>query len=132
MLRPMGVATAVGATGVTGAAGSGAATASALVDAATVVLDAGSGLKVFTLTTTGGVGATRKIGNISSPAIGHYYLRVTADAASRAITWDTGYIFGGNARPNLSGTSGAKDLFAIFYDGTNFWVGLAVADGRNA
>jgi hypothetical protein len=104
--------------------------AGVLTDAATVTVDL-QNAQFLTLTTTVGVGATRKIGNPINARIDWYYLDVTARAASGDdVTWDTNWEFSNGVAPHLTQTSGAKDLFAIFFNGSKFIVGIAAADHK--
>jgi hypothetical protein len=85
-----------------------------LTDAATVVVDASKG-QYMTLATTAAVGATRKIGNPTNTGVGTiYYLEITADAASRDVTWDTNYVFDNGVKQHLGGASAEVDLFSFY------------------
>jgi hypothetical protein len=109
----------------------GSQAATALTDAATVTVNCNNQHGLLTLTTTAGVGATRKIGNPTNAAIGWYYFQVTADAvALRDVTWDTNYIATSGSLPHMCGIASAIDLFVGFWNGSKMIVALAAADAR--
>lgn len=85
-----------------------------LTDAATVAVDF-SLSNNFSLLTTSGVGATRKLGNPTNIGVGQSgIIAVTTDAVSRALTFDTYFKFAGGQVPILSVTSGAVDYYSYY------------------
>jgi len=103
-------------------------TQQALVDALTITPDGSAG-RHMTLLTTGAVGATRQLLTMANPQIGPYWLDVTAHAASGVgLTFDASYTGSNGGTPVLTGTSGAKDLLAMYWNGSKMVVQMGSAN----
>jgi len=87
-----------------------------LTDAATTAIDF-SDSNNFSLLTTSGIGATRKLGNPSNAVAGQSgAITITSDAASRLLTYDTNWQFEGGTAPAITTDSGGVDILAYYVE----------------
>lgn len=99
-----------------------------LTDASTVAIDCSQGRNML-LTTTAGVGASRKLGNPTKAKVGWYFLDITSHNASGVdITFDTNYVFSQGVAPHLSGVANCKDLLSMYWNGSKMIVSLGSAN----
>lgn len=102
---------------------------SVLSNAATVTIAVGEGENLFTLATT----QDFTLNTPTGVPVGKSYkadIRITQDGTgSRILTLQAGWLVDSGTTPVLSTDPAAVDLLSITYDGTSFWIGLAIGDG---